>query len=144
MLRDTRLLVFIQKKKERKEKCDKVYYIVHLINYQTLLSVFHPICGYLKVGLKKLASAFFFINPLLGVNMSEYLIHCISGKLSDNVHPTILMYRPIRLTQCCCTQVKSPGVKILCVLYLHYNVEFWAHLNDMEIPETKRFFSQNV
>ena len=28
----------------------------------------------------------------------------------------------IRLTQCC-TQFKSPGVKILCVLYLHYNVE---------------------
>ena len=29
--------------------------------------------------------------------------------------------RPIRLTQCC-TQFKSPGVKILCVLYLHHNV----------------------
>ena len=51
------------------------------------------------------------------------------------------MYRPIRLTQCCShVQFKSPGVKILCVLYLHYNVAFWAHLNDMEIPETKRFF----
>ena len=42
------------------------------------------------------------------------------------------------------TQFKSPGVKILCVVYLHYNVAFWAHLNDMEIPETKRFFSENV
>ena len=31
--------------------------------------------------------------------------------------------RPIRLTQCC-TQFKSPGVKILRVLYLHYNVAF--------------------
>ena len=31
--------------------------------------------------------------------------------------------RPVRLTQCC-TQFKSPGVKILCVLYLHYNVAF--------------------
>ena len=30
---------------------------------------------------------------------------------------------PIRLTQCC-TQFKSPGDKILCVLYLHYNVAF--------------------
>ena len=30
---------------------------------------------------------------------------------------------PNRLTQCC-TQFKSPGVKILCVLYLHYNVQF--------------------
>ena len=32
-------------------------------------------------------------------------------------------HRPIRLTQCC-TQFKSPGVMILCVLYLHYNVAF--------------------
>ena len=31
--------------------------------------------------------------------------------------------RPIRLTQCC-TQFKSPGEKILCVLHLHYNVAF--------------------
>ena len=31
--------------------------------------------------------------------------------------------RPSRLTQCC-TQFKSPGVKILCVLYLHDNVAF--------------------
>ena len=30
---------------------------------------------------------------------------------------------PIPLTQCC-TQFKSPGVKIFCVLYLHYNVAF--------------------
>ena len=30
---------------------------------------------------------------------------------------------PIRLTQCC-TQFKPPGVKIFCVLYLHYNVAF--------------------
>ena len=33
------------------------------------------------------------------------------------------MNRPIRLTQCC-TQFKSPGDTILCVLYLHYNVAF--------------------
>ena len=44
--------------------------------------------------------------------------------------------RPIRLTQCC-TQFKFPGVKILCVLYLHYNVAF--SFKCMEIPETKRF-----
>ena len=31
--------------------------------------------------------------------------------------------RPFRVTQCC-SQFKSPGVKILCVLYLHYNVAF--------------------
>ena len=45
-------------------------------------------------------------------------------------------YRPIRLTQCF-TQFKSPGVKILCVLYLHYNVAF--SFKCMEIPETKSF-----
>ena len=47
-----------------------------------------------------------------------------------------LYRRPIRLTQCC-TQFKSPGVKILCVLYLHHNVH--SRLSDMKIPETKRF-----
>ena len=31
--------------------------------------------------------------------------------------------RPMRLTQCC-TQFKSPEDKILCVLYLYYNVAF--------------------
>ena len=43
-------------------------------------------------------------------------------------------HRPNRLTRCC-TLFKSPGVKVLCVLYLHYN----SHYNDMEIPGTKRF-----
>ena len=37
----------------------------------------------------------------------------------------------------CCTQFKSPGDKILCVLYLHYNVAFTFKC--MEIPETKSF-----
>ena len=45
--------------------------------------------------------------------------------------------RPIQRTQFC-TQIKSPGVKTLCVLYLHYDVAF-TFLNEMEIPETKRF-----
>ena len=44
--------------------------------------------------------------------------------------------RPIRPTHCC-TQFKSPRDKILCVLYLHYNVAFTFKC--MEIPETKRF-----
>ena len=43
---------------------------------------------------------------------------------------------PIRLTQCC-TQFKSPGDKILCVLYLHYNMAFTFKWYG--IPETKRF-----
>ena len=43
--------------------------------------------------------------------------------------------RSIRLTQC--TQFKSPGVKILCVLYLHYNAAF--SFKCMEMPETKSF-----
>ena len=49
--------------------------------------------------------------------------------------------RPIRLTQCC-TQFKSPGDKILCVLYLYYNVPFtfkW-YGNSWN----KRFYSQRV
>ena len=50
--------------------------------------------------------------------------------------PTRVANRPIRLTQCC-TQFKSPGVKIHCVLYLHHNVAF--SFKCMEIPETKSF-----
>ena len=34
-------------------------------------------------------------------------------------------------------ETKSPGVKILCVLYLPYDVTL--HLNAIEIPETKCF-----
>ena len=44
--------------------------------------------------------------------------------------------RPTPLTQCC-TQFKSPRVKILCVLYSI--IMLHSHLNDGEIPETKRF-----
>ena len=49
--------------------------------------------------------------------------------------------RTIQLTQCC-TQLKSPGVKILCVLYLNYNVAFsfkW-YGNSWNKP----FYSQRV
>ena len=49
--------------------------------------------------------------------------------------------RPFRLTQRC-TQFKSPGFKILCVLYLHYNVAFtfkW-YRNSWN----KTFYSQRV
>ena len=34
-------------------------------------------------------------------------------------------------------QIQISRVKILCVLYLHYNVH--SYLNDMEIPGTKLF-----
>ena len=47
-------------------------------------------------------------------NMLQDLLNSELKKVSN---------RPIRLTQCC-TQFKSPGVKILCVLYLHDNVAF--------------------
>ena len=51
--------------------------------------------------------------------------------------------RPIQLTQCC-TQFKFRGVKILCVLYLCYNVPFtFTAVNGMEIPETKRFIPKD-
>ena len=49
--------------------------------------------------------------------------------------------RPNRLTQCC-TQFKSPGVKIfvccICIRMWH------SHLNDMEIPETNVLFPKGL
>ena len=38
--------------------------------------------------------------------------------------------------------IQISRVKILGVLYLHYNLE--SHLNDMEIPETERFIPKAV
>ena len=49
--------------------------------------------------------------------------------------------RPIRLIQCC-TQFKSPGAKILCVLYLHYNVAFTFKWYGNSLNKT--FYSQRV
>ena len=60
----------------------------------------------------------------------DIAIYCFSTSTTASVN------RPIRLTQCC-TQFKSPGVKIHCVLYLHHNVAF--SFKCMEIPETKSF-----
>ena len=54
-------------------------------------------------------------------NAFQYTTHTWSAirlSYASQKHPPI-----IRLTQCC-TQFKSPGVKILCVLYLHHNVAF--------------------
>ena len=56
--------------------------------------------------------------------------------LTKNCPLAQFSYVAYTLTQCC-TQFKSPGVKILCVLYLHYNVAF--SFKCMEIPETKSF-----
>ena len=44
-------------------------------------------------------------------------VFCIGSKQD------VACNRSNRLTQCC-TQFKSPGTKILCVLYLHDNVAF--------------------
>ena len=68
-------------------------------------------------------------------NAFQYTTHTWSAirlSYASQKHPPI-----IRLTQCC-TQFKSPGVKILCVLYLHYTVAFTFKC--MEIPETKSCF----
>ena len=46
-----------------------------------------------------------------------------SENMDEKFGTRVAVNRPIRLTQCC-TQFKSPGVKILCVLYLHDNVAF--------------------
>ena len=56
----------------------------------------------------------------LGVHLYSY--SRIWVKWNNSSHSSSVK-RPIRLTQCC-TQFKSPGVKILCVLYLHDNVAF--------------------
>ena len=50
-------------------------------------------------------------------------------------------HRPIRLTQYC-TQFKSPGDKILCVLHLHYNVAFTFKWYGNSWNKT--FYSQRV
>ena len=68
--------------------------------------------------------------------VSGWQINIIRWRQRDRVSLGSSKDRPIRLTQCC-TQFKSPGVKILCVLYLHYNVAF--SFKCMEIPETKSF-----
>ena len=52
-------------------------------------------------------------------NITTSVSECIARPAQINR----VKHRPIRLTQCC-TQFKSPGVKIFCVLYLHYNVVF--------------------
>ena len=48
----------------------------------------------------------------------------------------IFQVKPHRLTERR-TLFKSPGVRILCVLYWHDNVH--SHINDVESHETKRF-----
>ena len=53
----------------------------------------------------------------LAMDVFNWQITLIRPSLKRAVHS------PIRLTRCC-TQFKSPGVNILCVLYLHYNVAF--------------------
>ena len=52
---------------------------------------------------------------------------------------------------CFCSQecgkglFKFPGVKILCVLYLHFNVSFtFTAVSGMEISETKRFILRDT
>ena len=54
-----------------------------------------------------------------------FLLFCVPQSVkTKETNPT----RPGYPTPCkqaqCCTQFKSPGVKIFCVLYLHYNVAF--------------------
>ena len=71
--------------------------------------------------------------PKLKINLWSYFsahwyifLHSFRGRgiyLVTQCCHKISNHRHIRLTQCC-TQFKSPGFKILCVLYLHYNVAF--------------------
>ena len=52
-----------------------------------------------------------------------YLILFITGFERTSHFIRRFLNKPIRLTQCC-TQFKSLGVKVLCVLHLHDNVAF--------------------
>ena len=70
------------------------------------------------------------MQKVLSFDVLEHLGCFGDSRLSQEIN------RPIRLTQCC-TQFKSPMVKILCVLYLHHNVAF--SFKCMEIPGTKSF-----
>ena len=54
--------------------------------------------------------------------LGGFSLPCLSYKTPFR-GPGDFSNRRIRLTQCG-TQLKSPGFKILCVLYLHYNVAF--------------------
>ena len=57
-------------------------------------------------------------------NLTAILLFCSLENMSeDRLSKTSFTNRPNRLTQCC-TQFKSPGTKIFCVLYLHDNVAF--------------------
>ena len=61
----------------------------------------------------------------VGVELFSYVIAFFcANKFAQMLATSVkTQNRPIRLTQCC-TQFKSPGVKIFCVLYWHYNVAF--------------------
>ena len=56
-------------------------------------------------------------NLTFDSNITTPVSECIARLAQINR----VKHRPVRLTQCC-TQLKSSGVKIFCVLYLHYNV----------------------
>ena len=57
------------------------------------------------------------------LNQYEEAVKRPFGYLLIDLKTTTQENRPIRLIQCC-TQFKSSGVKILCVLYMHYSVAF--------------------
>ena len=70
----------------------------------------------------------FFLFVALGPSLSGFHDH-LHNFISKNCvclssfSFSICLHRSNRLTQCC-TQFKSPGVKLLGALYLHYNVAF--------------------
>ena len=83
--------------------------------------------------------AFYSFPPLYKFHVSCFVFSHFNSLPPASLSLLLHFNRLIRLTQCC-TQFKSPGVKILCVLYLHYNVAFTFKC--MEIPETKSFISR--
>ena len=78
-------------------------------------------------------------STLLGLQFARKTIFWLVRKLKWDFAVHLILFTidgPIRLTHCC-TQLKSPWFKILCVLYYHHNVVFI--LNDTEIPWKKGF-----
>ena len=68
--------------------------------------------------------------------------HAKNEAPGEEAVPAILNNRPIRLTQCC-TQFKSLGV-IRFFVYCICIIMWHSHLNDVEIPETKRFIPKGL
>ena len=97
----------------------------------------------LRFDLLNLEAYFFLLNLYFypdTTRNTSHLWEVHTDMVTRSLH-SVGINRPIWLTQCC-TQFKSLGVKVLCVLHLHDNVAFafkwyWNTWN-------KKFYSQSI